>query len=270
QEVGGIEDMSWMLKELGGNAVANFTVLRAPQREQLKLSVRLSEALNPIQETARAEARGAAYEIGHHEEAGRRAAEEARQVRTDYDQALAEERRLERDPRGGQQTDEAKARLLVVRQHRADLEKRLRDVQESARASLIHTAEARERLSEAEARIGLAMASRLSLPVRLLLPFGVEAVPLLGVGAAAAAVPGVNTGPDKQPTGLLVVGVHPAGVTAEGLRVGDLLETINGRPFSPSLLISDPFFADATELTLGLKRDQKAMTVKLQRPAPAK
>lgn len=197
QEIRSLEDMSWILKEVGGNSNTNFTVLRA-QNSPLRLSVRLSESLNPVQETARAEVRAAAAEL-------RRLEEEANRLQ------------------GGETLA-----LLTV---------------------------ARARMAEAKARLRQSPAARLNLPLRSLLPFGLQAIPV-------AATEASQIDSDRE---LLVLFVRPNSAAAlAGIREGDRVETINQQP----PLLADGNFGlttNAAEISLGLRRDKQQLTLKLVR-----
>lgn len=197
QEIRTVEDMTWILKEVGGNALTNFTVLRA-QSIPLVLSVRLSESLNPIQETARAEVRAAAAELRRLEEAANRL-----------------------------QDGETLARLTA----------------------------ARARMVEATARLRQSPAARLNLPLRTLLPFGLQAIPVAGTEASRPES-------DRE---LLVLFVRPNSAAAlAGIREGDCIETINQQ--SPALAdVNFGLTTDAAEISLGLRRDKQQFTVKLVR-----
>ncbi|MBA3320439.1 MAG: PDZ domain-containing protein, partial [Pyrinomonadaceae bacterium] len=253
-EVRGVEDMTLLIKELGGNSIADFTVFRAGS-SPLKLLVRLSESLNPVQDTARAEALAARLEVRGREE-------EARHIEIASREALAEEKQTttrvwlaqaEVESANRAQQPLARARLAKEQQRAASAQQRVEHERLRLQALWVQLAEARSRLLEAEARLAPFMSTRLSLPVKSLLPFGIEARPMAGAGMRR---PGFRAG-------LVIISVRPDSAAA-GLRVGDVIETLDNQPLSLSELQHDAL-SDASGITLGVRREQQQLTIKLLR-----
>ncbi|MFL6208907.1 MAG: PDZ domain-containing protein [Pyrinomonadaceae bacterium] len=259
-EVRSVEDMSLLLQELGSNSVARFTVLRAAG-PPLDLSVRLSEAQNPALETAQAEARAAEAEIKLAESEARLAAAETRLAEIETRTAQVEVRTCEAELRVAA-TDALKAtaqkRLREAQEHMLSLQTRMAQAQERAKAAQLHTVDAQLRLHAAEVRMKRASDEHFGMPVMWLLPYGVRAVSLWPPGAA----------PVSGRAGLLVVSIKPESRAAQaGLRLGDIIETINGRRAHElgDLTEESPAEADFVNL-LGIQRDGQSLTLKLTRP----
>jgi serine protease Do len=259
-EVRSVEDMSLLLQELGSNSVARFTVLRAAA-PPLDLSVRLSEAQNPALETAQAEARAAEAEIKLAESAARLAAAETRLTEIEARTAQVEVRTCEAEQRVAA-TDALKAAaqkcLREVQERMLALQTRIEQAQERAKAAQLHMMDAQLRLHAAQVRIKRASDEHFGLPVMWLLPYGVRAISLWPPGAA----------PVSSRAGLLVVSIKPESRAAQaGLRLGDIIETINGRRANELGDVTEESPAE-TELInmLGIQRDGQSLTLKLTRP----
>jgi S1-C subfamily serine protease len=259
-EVRSVEDMSLLLQELGSNSVARFTVLRAAG-PPLDLSVRLSEAQNPALETAQAEARAAEAEIKLAESEAQLAEAETRLAEIETRTAQVEVRTCEAELRVAA-TDALKSvaqqRLREAQERMLALQTRIAQSQERAKATQLHTVDAQLRLHAAQVRMKRASDEHFGMPVMWLLPYGVRAVSLWPSGAA----------PVSGRAGLLVVSIKPEGRAAQaGLRLGDIIETINGRRANELSDLSEesPAEADFVNL-LGIQRDGQSLTLKLTRP----
>jgi S1-C subfamily serine protease len=225
RDVRSVEDLSFSLKEAGVGSSIDFTVWRALEQTPLKLSVQLEGAQNPALATAEAEERAARSSLIA--------------LRREADDLKAEELRAE-----------DLAALTVLAQKLLDTEKRLDRV--------------REQVEEAEARIAAARIYTTADPARgpagfnaatPLQTFGLNAVGLTGRGATRLGASG----------GLFVVAVRPdSPCAASGLRAGDLIETLNGAPFTRAdlaRLVSA--YEAATPISLGVVREGQRVTIKL-------
>jgi len=253
-EVRGIEDMTLLIKELGGNSVADFTVFRAGSAP-LKLPVRLSESLNPVQDTVRAEALAARLEVRARADEARHSEITSREAVTEEKQTVIRVRLARAEVERANQARQPSARALLAKEQQRLASARQRVEHERLRLQVLRAqlAEARSRLLEAEARLTPFMSARLSLPVKALLPFGIEARPMAGTGMNR---PGARAG-------LIIISVRPDS-SAAGLRVGDVIETLNDQPLSLSELQHDAL-SDASGITLGVRREQQQLTIKLLR-----
>jgi S1-C subfamily serine protease len=255
-DVRGVEDFSLLLQELGSNSVANFTVLRA-NTPPLDLAVRLSGTLNPALETAQAEARAAAADISLAERTSLVFELDERQAGLDLKQSQAEVRAAEAALRAADAAadrEAAQVRLQAARARLQAAQARVAATQTRRKALADREAATRLRLAQAEARIRAASAAHFGLPAPTLRPYGVEAIrqwPQPGARQGARA-------------GLLVVGVRAQSAAARaGVRVGDIVETIDGRATVDLWPLIGP--KAEPSLTLGIVRDGQQLTIQLQR-----
>jgi S1-C subfamily serine protease len=245
-DVRSIEDMSLMIRELGGNTLADFTVLRA-ESAPLNLAVRLSESPSPGLDTARAELRAVQSELRRKQIALRTVQDNV----VSYETAL---RRLETEIKQFQENDPKAAQLRhELRQAQADFRlSQDRERKISAELELM-----RARVAEAEGRYRAASEAYGGLAVKPLLAFGLEAVRISPGGANI-------TGASRN--GLLIMSVRP-GSTAAGskLQAGDIIESINGQIFSDAnwnFNLPADFDAD---LSLGILRAGEKLSFSLSR-----
>ncbi|HEX8069777.1 MAG TPA: PDZ domain-containing protein [Pyrinomonadaceae bacterium] len=262
-DVRGVEDLSFLLQELGSNAVADFTVLRA-NAPPLDLPVRLSGALNPALETAQAEARAAESEMTLAQRTAQAVEMDLRQSERDLQQSKLEVRALELALREADAADREvmRFRLDAARTRVQSAQTRFEAAHTRLKALTTRAAATRFRLAEAEMRIRAAGGAHFNLPMPALLRYGVEATRLWPPAGASQRPPGGEGQPGRM--GLLVVGVRPESVAARaGVRVGDIIETVNARP-AASLW---PAAGTQTEssLTLGVTRDGQRLTLQLRR-----
>lgn len=254
REVLSVADMSSLLQELGGNAAASFTVLRAQSAAPLNLTVQLSEARNPSLETAQAEARAAAA-------MSRRAASEARIAQAEQHVAESEARRLATELRACETTArlaDAAHKAAAAQQVRATrarwhaAQARVAAAQAHVKAADVRAADARQRRSEADARIQAASVAPFSQPAPQLLLYGLQAI---------RSWPATN---DSTQANLLVVSVRPQSAAARaGLQAGDVIETVDGQRINAA---SDDNASDAAaSLTLGIMRNGQKLIVNLPR-----
>ncbi|MCA1815675.1 MAG: PDZ domain-containing protein [Acidobacteria bacterium] len=249
--VRGVEDMTWLLKELGGNAPTQFTILRGGN--QLSLRVLLSEAQNPALETAQAEL----YAV------------EAQLLRAQSDAKSAEARSLElqselrlldeQEARNAPPHHDAALATRIETQRLALLGK-LQAAQVSFRQLDESYARLRRQFEEAQARLRAASAARPSFAAK----------PLAAFGAVTAAFIKTNiiNGVTKTDKGLVVVAVRAESpAAAAGLRVGDVVETVNGQPSLAFGWAAKPPTDANYEVTLGVLREGGKLALKL-RPAP--
>ncbi len=246
-DVRSVEDMSLMIKELGGNTLANFTVLRA-ESAPLTLPVRLSESPSPGLDTARAELRAAQTEL--------RAKEFAlRTTRENGSRFESAARRME-DELKRFQPGESKAAQL--REELRQAQAAFRSFQEQERKISAEFELMRARVTEAGRRYRAASESYGGLAVKPLLAFGLEAVRISPTGAK---IPGAHQ------NGLLVMSVR-SGSTAAGSKIqaGDIIESINGQSFSDdNWNFKLPTDFDS-ELSLSILRDGEKLSFNLSRP----
>jgi S1-C subfamily serine protease len=248
-DVRSIEDMSLMIKELGGNTLANFTVLRAASAP-LNVAVRLSESPSPGLDTARAELRAAQLELRAKQFGLRSMQDNVRHYETALRRVEEEVNRLQAGV-----ADEARRARLQEELKNAQLQVRLAHEQEgkfSADCELM-----RARLTEAEARYHTASEAYAGLAVKPLLAFGLEAV---RISPAGANVSGAHQ------NGLLVMSVRPDSMAAGSkIQAGDIIESINGQMFSDANWnFKLPADFDA-ELSLGVLRAGEKLSLSLSR-----
>ena len=246
-DVSGIEGMSSMLKELGGNTLADFTVLRAGSRP-LNVPVSLSESLSPMLDTARVELRAAQAELRAKIFAVQRAHEEVRRHRTNL-------RRIEDDLRRTLAAGEQSAQVEQLQKDLKHAQAQIRLAQEQAQKDQSDYQLWRSRVAEAEARYRAASEAYHGLAVKPLLSFGMEAV---------AVAPAATKSFGPTGSGLLVMSVQAGSAAAQSkIQAGDFIESINDQSFANAgwnFTFSIDFDAD---LTLGIIRAGQKLTLKL-------
>ena len=224
RDVRTVEDLSFTLKEAGVGSTLDFTVLRAASMAPLKLSVQLKGAQNPELATAEAEERAARASLA----ALRR---EVEAVRTEEQSA----------------TDASALSQIYARMREAQL--RMGKAQEQMEAAEARVAAARYRVAGDQAQ-----AAGVYNAASPLQTFGLNAIGLNARGASRLGASG----------GLLVVAVRPdSPCAASGLRAGDVIETVNGSPFTrPDLrrLING---YEGTPISLGVVRQGQRLTISL-------
>ncbi|MGI9106331.1 MAG: PDZ domain-containing protein [Pyrinomonadaceae bacterium] len=242
-DVRGIEDMSSMLKELGGNMRAEFTVLRA-RSQPLNVSVCLSESSSPALDTARVELGAAQSEFRAKLIAVERAHEEVRRHRTEF-------RRIEDDLRRVYQPGQEKSGLMEQLRHE---QARIHATQEQARKIELDYQLWRTLAGEAEARYRAASEAYRGLAHKPLLSLGMEAV---AVSTATAKFFG------STESGLLVMSVQPGSAAAQiKIQIGDFIESINEQRFSDADW-NFAFSADFnTDLSFDILRKGQKLTLK--------
>jgi len=248
-DVRSIEDMSLMIRELGGNALANFTVLRA-ESAPLNLPVRLSESPSPGLDTARAELRAAQSEL----RAKQFALKATRENVSLYETALLRvEAEIKRLPSPA--TDAARAERLQEELRNAQLQVRL--AREQAQKFSDDCELMRVRLTEAETRYRAASEAYGGLAVKPLLAFGLEAVRISPTGTKISGA---------RQNGLLVMSVQTGSAAAGSkIQAGDIIESINGQLFSDANWnFNLPADFDA-ELSLGVLRAGEKLSFSLPR-----
>lgn len=254
-EIHSVEDVSLMLRELGGNATTHFTILRA-QSLPLELQVQLSESLNPARATGEAEAR-AAEEVARQFESEVREAQEAeRKVNEEFRQLETEFQRLHDAGTTSPRIEEVQSRLKRMQSqlnemklHEAEAQRRFAQASERAQS-------ARHRLVEIEKQLASTHETRFGWPISPLLPFGLEAI----------TVPPAITAHFGAESGLLVVAVHAGSPASNQVRVGDVISTVNGQAVvrADGAIIFTTRHPD--QLLLGIIRDGKKIELKLSRP----
>jgi S1-C subfamily serine protease len=246
-DVRDVEDMTWKLKELGGNVPAQFTVLR--QGNMMNMRVMLSEAQNPAAETAQAEVYAAQTELAR--------------VQTDAERARADMIKLQTELERLRETDPATTRANRLPGASAEtqvaLREKLRAAEERYKQTSYHAVSKQMMLAEAQARLRAASASLPTFAVRPLLTFGIET-------AAFVSTRVINDVTETH-KGLMIVAVYPESVAGRAdLRVGDLIETVDDQPsldmdWKKKLLAAQP------EVTFGVLRGGNKLAVKVHPPA---
>jgi S1-C subfamily serine protease len=248
-DVHSIEDMSLLLKELGGNTLANFTVLRA-ESAPLNLAVRLSESPSPGLDTARAELRAAQAELRSKQFALSLNKENIRTYETELRHVEEERQRL--PSVAADETRDMPLRVLLVK-----VQQRLAAAREQTQKLSAELERARTRVEEAETHYRLASESYSGLAVKPLLAFGLEAVRI---------APSIEKQRGARPNGLLVISVRQGSAAAGSkIQVGDIIESINGQLFSDTNWnFSLPADFDI-ELSLGIIRAGEKLSFNLSR-----
>ncbi len=253
-DVRSIEDMSLMIKELGGNTLANFTVLRA-ESAPLRLAVRLSESPSPGLDTARAELRALHSELRVKQLAINSMQQSMRRFEADMRRIESGRERLQADgdAQASQKMQEELKRIGA--QYRAALE-------QSQKISADYE-QMRARMAEAETLYRTAVEAYSGLAVKPLLSFGLEAVRI----SPATKLPGAQPPQQQQQqSGLLVMSVRPGSAAARSkIQTGDIIESINGQIFSEAnwnYNFSNDF---ETDLSLGIIRSGEKLSFNLSR-----
>ncbi|MCA1631071.1 MAG: PDZ domain-containing protein [Acidobacteria bacterium] len=242
-DVRGVEDMTWVLKELGGNSPTQFRVLRAGAAP-MNLPVRLSESQNPALETSRAEVFAAEAEL-------MRARLSASSMRAKISEIEAELRGFEAQPVAG---GEEQQRVL---------REKLREAQETARGASRVVAKLQRQLTEAQVRFRAATTAHPTYGIKPLLPFGVESTAFI----STRVVDGVK----ESRRGLLVVAVQAdSAMERAGVRVGDLIETVNGEPSLDAGWQTKLPTEPKAEIALQVLRDGERLSLKIHPPAQKK
>ncbi|HEV2801484.1 MAG TPA: PDZ domain-containing protein [Pyrinomonadaceae bacterium] len=248
-DVRNIEDMSLLIKELGGNTLANFTVLRA-ESPPLNLAVRLSESPSPGLDTARAELRAARADLRSKQLAISVTEEDIRSHEAALRYVEAELKRLHPNV-----ADAARDMPLAVTLKR--VQSQLARERERMQKLSAEYEQARQRLSEAERRYRAASESYSGLAVRPLLAFGLEAVRF---------APSIERRTGARPSGLLVMSVRQGSAAAGSqIQVGDIIESINGQLFSDTNWNFNLPADFDTELSLGILRAGEKLSFNLSR-----
>lgn len=245
EDVRGIEDMTLMLREVGGNSPAEFKVWRAGATP-LTVRVLLSEAQNPAAATARSEVFVAESSLT-------RARAEAEQRSVELSRLSEELNRLQRTALSGTATTaESRAAEEKVRAVR----ERLRSAEESLRQDNLIIARYEQEAVEARTRLRLAASASPAIYGNPLLQFGVETRVFMRTT--------VTGGVTQRLRGLLVVGVRDGGAAFHaGLRAGDVIETINDQPSIGVDLKSTSTHEDSSPIALAVTRDGKKIKLVL-------
>jgi len=249
-DVRSIEDMSSMIKELGGNTLVNFTVLRAASAP-LKLAVCLSESPSPVLDTARAELRAVQAELRAKQFAINSTLENVRRFELDMRRIESERTRLQTGDATALQKMQEEWRRVQTQYHAA--------LEQSQKVSTDYE-QMRTRMTEAETRYRSAVEAYRGLAVKPLLSFGLEAV---RISPATKLLGGQSP---QQQSGLLVISVRPGSAAARSrIQTGDIIESINGQIFSETnwtFNFSNDF---DTDLSLGIFRSGEKLSFNLSR-----
>lgn len=251
--VGGVEDMSLLLREARGDRPAEFTIHRANESPR-SFQVRLSESQNPALETARAEARAAEAETREAERAVRRIDEQVRRLDEQMG-ALGESLRKAKTAELAASAEEVARRGEKVRQLE-ELRRRYTELHARQISAEFEFVRSRKKLEEANARLHRMGAAGTGPAFRPLLPFGVKAMLYM----ASVEVAGREV-PDH---GLVVLEVNPDSPAERGgLRAGDVIESIDGQTPHALDLSDRPPATLEREPTLAVRRAGKRFTVTL-------
>jgi C-terminal processing protease CtpA/Prc len=249
-DVRDVEDMTWKLKELGGNVPAQFTVLR--QGNMMNMRVMLSEAQNPAAETAQAEVYAAQTELA-------RVQTDAERARADMIKLQTELERLRETDPATPQANRLPGTSTGVAERQVALREKLRAAEERYKQTNFHAVRKQMMLAEAQARLKAASATLPTFAVRPLLTFGIET-------AAFVSTRVINDVTETH-KGLMIVAVHPESVAGRAdLRVGDLIETVDDQP-SLDIDWKKKLSAAQPEVTFGVLRGGNKLAVKFHLPA---
>ena len=250
-DVRSTEDMSLMLKAVGGGVSIEFTVLRA-QSTPLNLPVTLSESLNPAQATAEAEARAAVVQARRVEEEAHMAEAQLHIAEADFRTAETEVRAAELD----KHTAKGSEHLAKVKARLKETEGRVAEIKAHLEKARLQVAQARAQMIEAEARVREVSAMQTGLTIKPLIAAGLEAITL---------APEITVGYGPQ-NGLLVLAVRPESPAATGgLKVGDLIESVNGQEISGTGWSHHFSLLGNSDLSLGILRGGQKLVLNLSR-----
>jgi S1-C subfamily serine protease len=237
RDVRSVEDLSQTLKEAGVGSTVDLTIWRALESGPMKLSVELQGTKNPALATAEAEERAVrASLLG--------VQQEIRELR-------AARQRLLNDPGTANDSElsRLKARLSAVEERLAKLREQVAATEAKVSAARTYSGEATGRQPPAQPGI-YAAASHLQ-------KFGMSAIGLTARSAARLGAQG----------GLLVVAVRPESPAAvNGVRAGDVIETVNGAPFMRLELRRLLSATDPAPLSFGVVREGHRLTVNFPLP----
>lgn len=256
-DIKSLDDFSSSLREAGGNATLDLTVLRSPDVAPLRVSVRLSESSDPASATGEAEMRAAEDEL-------RALEKHLSALKTRFGQTEAsaltalEKARAEEDLalRAENQVHLAAARNSVNHYQRllADSRKEF----ESADRRLKDVA---ERFAQEKRRAAAPFAFQYRSFNRRPFIVGLNTIAISPKIAARF----------KAQSGLLVTGVLPqTPAAASGFRPGDVIEAINGQTL-PEAELKFEFRTDFdTDFDFDIVREGKKFKLKFSPPdAPA-
>ena len=228
QEVRTSEDLSLMLKELDADTTVNFTVWRSLAAEPLNLPVVLRGTQNPALSTAEAEARAARESLFS--------------LRARIQDVRVEERRMR----------EAGRELHGLAESLLRAERQLAEAMTRVTEAETRIAEARFGLIEGAA-LRPAEAAAAEAAGRPLLTYGIHAVGLTPRSAFRLGARG----------GVLVVSIRPESpAAASGLRAGDVIETLDGRPLTRTAFGRLTRQPTADALSLGVVRDRQRLALR--------
>ena len=239
REVRGVEDLSPLLREAGVGQTVNFTVLRALEQSPLSLPVMLSGTQSPAIATAEAELKAARTSV--------------QSLEVQLRSASLEARRLQRAPSRVVESQ------LMLEARLKEVEDRLRDVRMEAASAETRVAEARRRVREPTRPLRLGIGRGES--IRPFQAFGLEVLGLTPRSASRLSARG----------GLLVVSVATESPAAAcGLRVGDVIETINGQNFTRLEIRRKLAVAGTAPFPLGIVREGHRLSLTLSLQAEAR
>ncbi len=223
QEVRGVEDFSFILKQAGGGSTVNFTVLRPQMNAPLDVIVRLSESLKPARATAEAEAR--ALEI-----IARAQASKAREMLT-------------------------AARAAAIEARLSGIEARILEAEAQVAEAAARVVEAEAREAQATARVDDVRATAQGeVFVKPLLPLGVKAIALSPKSAARFKAPkGL----------LVIAVLPQSVAAQSGVQAGDVIEAVNNQALPGIAALRELSLSTRANVALSILRDGQRRTLTL-------
>ncbi|HEX5706684.1 MAG TPA: PDZ domain-containing protein, partial [Pyrinomonadaceae bacterium] len=253
RDVRGVDDFTFWIKEAGAGATLNFTVWRSTLATPLDVPVQLSAAQNPALAGFEATMQDALRKAQLESASARQAGAELRAVQERVQS-------LQNDLRSVRLAE----RQLMREAHAADFAARLEGLRERLKGIEASFAAESTALASAEARYAAAL-HRAALAGQDATPRPLNAAqPLLSFGLKSMSLTTRLAPKFKVRGGLLVVSVRGGSpAAAAGLMPGDVVETINGRPVSTARDASALTRTGTPDLTLGIVRSGRRMTVAL-------
>ncbi len=233
REVRGVGDLSPLLREAGVGRTADFTVWRAFEKSPVELPVMLSGTRSPAIATAEAELKAARASL--------------------YALEL-ELRGAARAPVAEPGVADARRQQMRVEARQKEVEALMREVKLQAEAAEARVAEARRLANEPARALRFELRGPTTV-LRPLRPFGLEVIGLTQRSAARLQAKG----------GVLVVSVAPESpAAASGMRLGDVIETVNGQTFTRLDLRKRLADAGTAPLPVGVVREGQRLSLMLK------
>ncbi|MDQ3685339.1 MAG: PDZ domain-containing protein [Acidobacteriota bacterium] len=255
REIKNLDDLSLSLKEAGSGATIDFTVLRRSlEIAPLKLSVTLSESLNPAFATGEAELRAVEDELRSLEKEIRAMKAKVSESEAGALEALMKAKAEEEVARrAGDQARVAAAMKSLLQSQRLLENSRKEYERFNSRYREIY-----ERHAQAQRRGGTPLAFRYNWNFNKR-PF-IEGLKTIAISPKIAAR-------FRAQNGLLVTAVMPQTPAAiSGLRPGDVIEGVNGQAFPEAEWKFEFRFGTDVELDFNVVREGKKFKLKFSSP----